>query len=187
MDSESDLNLLTINSGSSSLKVARYRLGKTETRTILANVDRIGSSISHIHVTDPKNHTLSDREEKIPDHGTALRLLLSSIEQQGSSSNIDGVGHRVVLGDRRCIQPQLISEPLLRTLKEHAELAPDHLPQSIEIIETVMRAYPNVPQTACFDSAFHSQMPRAAQMYALPRRFFEEGIRRYGFHGLSCE
>ena len=167
--------------------MARYCLGKTETRTIVANVDRIGSSMSHIRISDSKSHNMFDREEKIPDHGTALRFLLNWIEQQGSSSNIDGVGHRVVLGDRRCIQPQLIDEPLLRTLKELAELAPDHVPQLIEIIETVTRVYPDVPQAACFDSAFHSRMPRTSQMYALPRRLFEEGIWRYGFHGLSCE
>ena len=92
-----------------------------------------------------------------------------------------------MLGDRRCIQPQLISEPLLRTFKELAELAPDHVPQLIDTIETVSHLYPDVPQAACFDSEFHSRMPRTSQMYALPRRFFDEGIWRYGFHGLSCE
>jgi acetate kinase len=100
---------------------------------------------------------------------------------------VNGVGHRIVLGDRRCSQPQLIDQQLLTVFKELAELAPDHLPQIIDSVETVKRLYPNVPQVACFDSFFHSRMPRTSQMYALPRRFFEEGISRYGFHGLSCE
>jgi acetate kinase len=187
LDSRRDLNLLTINTGSSSLKMGRYRLGRAETPILVANVDRIGSSKSRISIKDPNNHSLFDREERIPDHGTALRILLGWIERQASTSDIDGIGHRVVLGDRRCIQPQLITESLVCTLKEFAELAPDHVPQLIDTIETVTRIYPNVPQAACFDSSFHSRMPRTSQMYALPRRFFEEGVLRYGFHGLSCE
>ena len=167
--------------------MACYRLGKAETSTIVANVDRIGSSKSRIRISDPNGHNIFDREERIPDHGTALRTLLERTGHQSSSSNIDGIGHRVVLGDRRCIQPQLITEPLLRTFKELAEFAPDHVPQLIDSIETVTRVYPSVPQAACFDSAFHSRMPRTSQTYALPRRFFEEGVLRYGFHGLSCE
>src|SRR5262245_31121945 len=167
--------------------MACYRLGESETNILIANVDRIGSSKSRIRIGDSNNHGLYDREEGIPDHGTALRILLDWIEQQISSFKVDGIGHRVVLGDRRCVQSQLITEALLSNLKEYAELAPDHVPQLIDSIETVSRVYPNVAQAACFDDAFHSRMPRTSQMYALPRRFFEEGVARYGFHGLSCE
>jgi acetate kinase len=92
-----------------------------------------------------------------------------------------------VIGDRRCIEPQIINERLLATLHELVDLAPDHLPQVIDGIAAVGRTHPNALQVACFDSAFHQRMPPTARMYALPRRFFQEGILRYGFHGLSCE
>src|SRR5262245_35125687 len=111
--------------------MACYRIGGSETNILIANVDRIGSR-SQIRIGDSNNHGLYHREERIPDHGTALRILLDWIEQQISSFEIDGIGHRVVLGDRRCIQPQLINEALLSTLKEFAELAPDHVPQVID-------------------------------------------------------
>ena len=177
-----DLNVLTINTGSSSLKMTLYSLDAAEKSVLTASVDRIGSSKSRIRISDQRNESKADREERIPNHGAALRA-----EQHALFSNVDGVGHRVVLGDRRCSQPQLINGQLLSILNAHAELAPDHLPQVIDSIEAVTRVYPSVPQIACFDSAFHSRMPRTSQMYALPRRFLEEGISRYGFHGLSCE
>jgi acetate kinase len=182
-----DLNLLTINSGSSSLKLGCYRIGKTETHMMAATVNEIGSSTSRIRISDLHNNTSIDRERRIPDHGTALHTVLEWTKLQSSSSNVDGIGHRVVIGDRRCLQPQLITDALLITLKQLRDLAPDHMPQVLDGIDTVGRLYPGVPQTACFDSAFHSRLPSASQMYALPRRYFEEGVSRYGFHGLSCE
>jgi len=182
-----ELNVLTINTGSSSLKMTKYSLGRMEKRMLAASVDRIGSLKSLIHISDQNNGSLFDREDRIPDHRAALRTLLDQIEDQVSLSTIDGIGHRVVLGDRRCSQPELINGQLLSILKELEELAPDHLPHVIDSIEAVTRVYPNVPQVACFDSAFHSRMPRTSQMYALPRRFLDEGVSRYGFHGLSCE
>ena len=109
MDNHRELNLLTINVGSSSLKAARYRIGSVETPFLVANVDRIGSAKSRIRISDSRNLNVFDREEKVPNHGAALRILQRWIEPQGSSAKIDGIGHRVVLGDRRCIQPQLIS------------------------------------------------------------------------------
>jgi acetate kinase len=181
------MNVLTINAGSSSLKMTLYRLCKAETRVLAAGVDRIGSLKSRIQISGENNESLFEEEGRIPDYGSAFRAVLSWIEQRPSLSNLDGIGHRVVLGDRRCSQPQLINAELISILKDVEELAPDHLPQVIESIESVTRVYPSVPQVACFDSTFHRRMPRTSQMFGLPRRFFEEGISRYGFHGLSCE
>lgn len=163
-----DLNLLAVNTGSSSLKLSVYRVGETETSTFTANVDRIGAS-------------------RIPDHRAALRILLERIDKETPGSVFDGVGHRIVLGDRRCIEHQLITPPLFAAFEELIPSAPDHLPQVIDTIKAIAEIYPNVPQAACSDSAFHSRMPWVSQMYALPRRLLERGILRYGFHGLSCE
>jgi acetate kinase len=100
-------------------------------------VDRIESSRIRIYISDSDGHSLFDRVERIPDHGKALGILLEWIEKQDSTPNIDGIRHRVVLGDRRCLEPQLITKPLLSTFEELAELAPDHLPQVIDSVEAV--------------------------------------------------
>jgi acetate kinase len=182
-----DWNLLTINAGSSSLKVALYQMGSLETCLLTANVERIGSQVSRITIAYKNNGTAFDHQEKLTDHSVALAAVLSRIEDRWSAANLDGVGHRIVLGDSRCREPLRIDDELLSRFQELADRAPDHLPQLVDSIAAVARIYPDVPQVACFDSAFHRQMPREAQMFALPRRFFQRGVMRYGFHGLSCE
>jgi acetate kinase len=162
-------------------------MGSLETCLLTANVERIGSPVSRIIIAYKNNGTAFDHEEKLTDHSAALAAVLSRIEDRWSAANLDGVGHRIVLGDSRCREPLRIDDELLSRLQELADRAPDHLPQVVDSIAAVARIYPDVPQVACFDSAFHRQMPREAQMFALPRRFFQRGVMRYGFHGLSCE
>lgn len=158
-----EYNILTINAGSSTLKAAIYRIGRTETRLRAASV------------------------ESLPDYRTTLVAVLRTMQNDVSADKIDGVGHRVVIGDNRCTEQRRIDEDLLRTFRELSDFAPDHMPQVLEGIAAIDSVYPGVPQVACFDSAFHQRMPPVARMMALPRRFFEKGIMRYGFHGLSCE
>jgi acetate kinase len=180
-------NVLTMNAGSSSLKTALYRIGQTETRICFVSADRIGSPAGRIIFADGKDAGVVDDVERLPDFGAALLCVLSWIEKKVPAVKLDGVGHRIVIGDSRWIQPERISQELLRILAEAADFAPDHIPPVLEGIGAVARKYPSVPQVACFDSAFHSRLPRVARMFALPRRFFERGVMRYGFHGLSCE
>jgi acetate kinase len=175
------MNVLTINAGSSSLKMTLYRLCRAETRVLAAGVDRIGSLKSRIQISGENNESLFEEEGRIPDYGSAFRAVLSWIEQRPSLSNLDGIGHRVVLGDRRCSHPQLINAELVSILKDVEELAPDHLPQVIESIERVTRVYPSAPQVACFDSTFHRRMPRTSQMFGLPRSFLKKGSRAMDF------
>jgi acetate kinase len=101
--------------------------------------------------------------------------------------DIDAVGHRVVDGGSKYREPQLITTELVTALKELIPIDPDHLPQALEAIHVTRRAFPAAPQVACFDTAFHSQMPRVAQLYALPRALTDAGLVRLGFHGLSYE
>src|SRR5262245_19673909 len=180
-------NLLTINAGSSSLKTALYRIGGSETCLLVANVERIGSPPSRITIADKTNATVFDHEERLSDHSVAFAALLNRIQNRLSAANLDGIGHRIVLGDTRCREPLRIDDELLSRFQELADRAPDHLPQVVDSIAAVARIYPELPQVACFDSAFHRQMPREAQIFGLPRRFFQRGVMRYGFHGLSCE
>jgi acetate kinase len=180
-----DWNLLTVNEGSSSVKIATYRMGELETRELVADVERIGSPLSRI--TIEKDGIVFNDGDRFTNHGAALTAVLRSIQDRGWSADFDGVGHRAVLGDSRFVAPQRLDDALLSTLKELADRAPDHIPQLIDSIQSVTQLYPGVPQVICSDSSFHNRMPAIAKMFGLPRRFLEAGVRRYGFHGLSCE
>jgi acetate kinase len=101
--------------------------------------------------------------------------------------SVKAVGHRVVHGGVTHVAPERITDALLSDLRTLMPIDPDHMPQALEAIEAITERYPNVPQVACFDTAFHRTMPMLAQRYALPRWTVDAGVRRYGFHGLSCE
>jgi len=182
--------LLTINTGSSSLKAALYRLreGATETLELRAQASRIGGRGGGLRLADARGETLDERQDDLPDHAAALDALLSRLRDRGlDRDDLAAVGHRVVHGGDRHRDPQRVVPEVVADLRTLVQIDPNHLPQAIAAIEAVGRAYPAVPQVVCFDTAFHSRMARVARLYALPRRLAEEGIIRYGFHGLSYE
>ena len=184
-------HLLTINTGSSSLKAALYRLrGEgTETPELRAEASRIGGRGGGMRLADSRGETLDEQhQDDLPDHAAALDALLSRLRERGlERDDLAAVGHRIVHGGERHREPQRVAPGVVADLRALVPIDPNHLPQAIAAIEVVGRAYPAVPQVACFDTAFHSRMPRVARLYALPRRLAEEGIIRYGFHGLSYE
>ena len=180
-------HLLTINTGSSSLKAALYRVGATETRLLAAQAERIGLPGSRLRLEDFRGDTLYERRDDLPDHPAALRTLLDRLRVQGWGPDLATVGHRVVHGGDRYSEPRLIDAKVTENLRRLAQIDPEHMPQALATIEAIARTYPSVPQVACFDTAFHRRMPRVARIYALPRQFAEAGVLRYGFHGLSCE
>jgi acetate kinase len=182
-----DRYLLTINTGSSSLKAALYRLGEKESRVLFAEVERIGSSHSLLRFQNAQGDTSEEKRVELPDHDTALRVLLDRLRLGGLDRGLVAVGHRIVHGGERYREPQQIAAGVLDYLRALVPADPDHMPQSLAAIEAISRAYPGIPQVACFDTAFHSRMPRVARLYALPSWVAEAGIVRYGFHGLSCE
>jgi acetate kinase len=182
--------LLTINTGSSSLKAALYRLREdtTETPELRAEASRIGGRDGGLRFANARGETLDERRDDLPDHAAALDALLSRLRDRGlDQDDLAAVGHRIVHGGDRYREPQRVTPEVLAGLRALVPIDPNHLPQAITAIEAVGRAYPVVPQVVCFDTAFHSRMPRVARLYALPRRLAEEGIIRYGFHGLSYE
>jgi len=183
----SDHCVLAINTGSSSLKAALYRMSESESLVLAVDVTRIGASGSRIRITDAAGDTVFDRQDVMRDHDAALQATFAWLEQHDSVRQVRGVGHRVVHGGERFSDPQLITPALMATLQDLAALAPDHLPQAISGIQFVTRSYPTLRQVACFDTAFHRGLPKRAQMYALPRHFYDEGLKRFGFHGLSYE
>ena len=187
MRSQAVQRIFTINTGSSSLKVAVYEVGQEETQVLSGAVERIGVSGSRLRLTDAHRVTLVDQGGDLPDHGTTLEAVLAWLGEHRPDLTCDAVGHRVVHGGSHYSEPQRVTPELIAILQGLVPLAPDHLPQAVQAIQAAGRAYPDLPHVACFDTAFHRRMPRTAQMYPLPRHLGDEGVVRYGFHGLSYE
>lgn len=180
-----DYRILTINSGSSSLKVAVFSMGKKETLTLAGRIERIGLRGGHFQIKDGDGHVLVEKHADLPDHATALKNLLAWLQKRQQC--LDAVGHRLVHGGQHYTKPQRITPKMEKALASLKRLDPDHLPHELEAIKTVRRSYPNLTQFACFDTAFHRHMPQVAQMLPLTRNLWRAGIRRFGFHGLSYE
>jgi acetate kinase len=179
--------ILTINSGSSSIKFSLYQMGQTELKILSGQTERIGDSTGLFRVKDGDEKTLVERNLSFPDHRRALKAVLEWLRDNPLGQILQAAGHRVVHGGRRYHSSQWVTEDLMTELRKLIPLAPGHLPDEIAAIEAVRRTYPEVKQVVCFDTAFHRKMPEVAQIYALPRRLWDEGVLRYGFHGLSCE
>jgi acetate kinase len=178
--------ILSLNGGSSSLKFAVYRLsGTAEERIFSGAVEAIGQPSGKAWLRGG-DKALQEETGKFPDHTAAMKKMFAGLREQGVEK-LAAAGHRIVHGGPKFTAPQLIDVRLKQALKELIPFAPLHLPSQIAMIEAVEAHFPDLPQVACFDTAFHSRMPEVAQRFALPQRFWEQGIRRYGFHGLSYE
>ena len=178
---------LTINTGSSSLKAAVYEAGQEGTRILSGVCERIGLPNGRFRITDPQGRIVVDQECPFPDHRAALQRMQSWLQTNRSDLTIDAIGHRVVHGGPQYREPQRVTPQLIANLTELISLAPEHLPQAILVMQAMVQSYPDIPQVACFDTAFHRRMPRVAQMYPLPEFCREDGLFRYGFHGISYE
>jgi acetate kinase len=180
-------HILAFNSGSSSLKFAQYEFSGVSERLVLrGEVENIGSQSGHFWLRDAAGGSIVDQAGAFPDHETTLRLALDALKKAKAASPC-AIGHRVVNGGSRYSAPQKITPQVLSELRNLIPLAPVHLPAEIKIMEEVASQAPQIPQVACFDTAFHHKLPETAQRFPLPRKLFDEGIRRYGFHGLSYE
>ncbi len=164
-------SILTLNVGSSSVRAARFSAGTPPGLEARAHVERLGG----------------DRRVAATDHAAAVREAIARLaESPAADTRLVAVAHRVVYGGR-FTAPQLITADLAGELEAFASVDPDHMPQALAAIEQTRRRFPDVPQVACFDTAFHARMPHVARTYPLPLRLRTAGLRRYGFHGLSCE
>src|SRR5260370_39656475 len=179
--------ILCLNAGSSSLKVAVYRMhGAAEERVFFGVAEEIGKSQGRFWLRGAGNKSLVDGSRKFSDHGEALEAALAGFEQQGMKA-FTAAGHRIVHGGIFFQRPQRVDPEVRKKLQELVSFAPLHLPSQIAMIDEVSKRRPELAQVACFDTAFHSGMPEAARRFALPRKLWDEGVLRYGFHGLSCE
>jgi acetate kinase len=176
--------ILTINSGSSSIRFAVSEAGETPRRLLDGKIDRIGLSGTNLIVNDPSGKPQAPRRLTAADHHMAVVFLLDWLEADPVFTSVKAAGHRVVHGMKHS-KPQRITPKLLAELHRITPYAPDHLPREIGLIEALLRRHPKLPQVACFDTAFHRTMPRIARLLAIPRRYAAKGVERYGFHGLS--
>jgi acetate kinase len=178
--------ILTINGGSSSIKFALYEEGEPLKRMLYGQVDRIGLSGTTLTFKGPDGSRQNSLNLSAPDHKSAVLFLIDWLEKQNAFQSVQGMGHRVVHGMHHTA-PELVSQELLEELHVISPYDPEHLPFEIELIEAFRERHPKLPQIACFDTAFHRNMPRVAKMLPIPRRYDAKGVQRYGFHGLSYE
>jgi acetate kinase len=184
--------VLTLNAGSSSLKFAVFAASDSGALNLLASgqIQGIGATprgAVTAAATGAKTDLVFDPSLGRVDHQAAIGAILGWLRKAGDDSSVAAVGHRVVHGGPDLAEPMLIDAAVLAKLQRLIPLAPLHQPHNIAGIEAAMNAFPSVPQVACFDTAFHRSQPFVSDTYALPRSYYDEGVRRYGFHGISSE
>lgn len=180
---QKDSGILVLNAGSSSLKFALFRANKDLSRLLAGKFSRIG--LPEAEMSAKNLITQKQQQQTLPlsTHADCVLPLLDFLKTQGA--NVNAIAHRVVHGGPRFREPQLVTTEMLAELQRFSPLDPEHLPAALRLIEEAGARFPNVPQLACFDTAFHRDMPRVAKLLPLPRRYDSAGVQRYGFHGLS--
>jgi len=187
------MNILVINSGSSSIK---YKLFNSKTGSLLAEglLERIGGAVSKISHKSFQSITKVAKtimEMTIPDHEQGMKIIVSLLTDPESgvidnTSFISAIGHRVVQGGKLFREPVRINEAVIDGIRANIPLAPLHNPGALAGIVTALEIFPEILQVAVFDTAFHQTIPPKAFRYAIPNRFYvDAGVRRFGFHGTS--
>jgi acetate kinase len=183
--------VLTFNAGSSSLKFAAFNLidGAEPNQLASGQIEGIGAAARGSVTTAAGEKIDLTFDSSVPrvDHQVAIAAILRWLRKAGYDSSVAAVGHRVVHGGPDLAEPMLVDQSVITTLKGLIPLAPLHQPHNLAGILAAMTAFPSIPQVACFDTAFHRSHPFVDDTFALPRSYYDEGVRRYGFHGLSYE
>ena len=189
--SEASMNVLVINSGSSSIKFSMFR---AEAGGSASPVELYDGELSGIGAPSPEfkfrdangKDIAGNRELKAASVEEAIRTVEEAVSAEGLPK-VEAVGYRVVHPGPKLQGHQRVTPEVLQALRDAEAFAPLHDPVAVEIIEEMMERLPNVEHFACFDTVFHETMPEAAMTYAIPQEYRDQGARRYGFHGLSCE
>jgi acetate kinase len=177
--------ILTINGGSSSIKFALFESGDSLQRILEGGIERIGLPEAALRVKGVNKADDFSRPVTAPDHTAAVGALMDWIAERSGHDALTAVGHRVVHGGPKYYKPQRITAEVVKELHRLSPFNPEHMPEEILLIEAFQRRFPALPQVACFDTAFHHDLPRVARILPIPRRYEAQGVRRYGFHGLS--
>jgi acetate kinase len=176
--------ILTINGGSSSIKFSLYRISESLEELFSGEIENIGSEKATLHFTTAKDQKENSINFQASTHDEAADNLIDWLEKQEDFHSVKAIGHRIVHGMKHT-EPELITDSLLIELKKISGFDPEHLPEETKLIEVFQKRYPALKQIACFDTSFHTSMPVVAKLLSIPRRYYEMGIQRYGFHGLS--
>lgn len=177
--------VLTLNAGSSSLKFALFDADSPLSPVVSGAINGVGSTLATFTLKGMQGEVLERAAIAAPDPVVGLAYLLDRLEATVGSNGFAAVGHRVVHGGPNYRDPQRVDSAMLAELRRISAFNPVHLPCEIALMEVIAAKFPQTVQVACFDTAFHSQMPRVAKMLAIPRRYEVMGVQRYGFHGLS--
>lgn len=177
---------MALNAGSSSLKFALFA-GEAPVRVLSGAIDRIGSPDATFRLRTIEGDQTERAGISAPSHASCLDYLLKPLAQTTGSAGFRAMGHRVVHGGPHYVKPQLVTRDMLDDLRRFSPFAPEHLPAEIDLIVALRERFPRLPQVACFDTAFHKDLPLVARLLPIPRRYEALGVRRYGFHGLSYE
>jgi acetate kinase len=182
-----DDSILVLNSGSSSLKFGMYRRGQTDEEALLTgSADGISRATGTFDIVSSDGKSLVHREGVLESQDAALAALAAASREHLQTAPV-AVGHRVVHGGPRLRTHQIITPQVLDELRASAHFAPLHIPQALALIESAQSIFPEAAHFACFDDAFHRTMPEVASHLPIPQRYYDAGIQRYGFHGLSYE
>lgn len=177
--------ILVINSGSSSLKFGVFvERGGDERALARGGADAIGAANGKLEIFDEQGKLVHQETHRLKSQKEALSHIAGKLAELKYEPP-QAVGHRIVHGGPHLVAHQKITDAVLAALRKAVHFAPLHIPLAVDLVNHTENLYPGVPQFACFDTAFHQTMPEAAYRYAVPGRYFEQGVRRYGFHGLS--
>ena len=180
-------NILILNGGSSSIKFALFVLNPNLRIKMKGQIERIGTPDAMLSTQEGEREAQVTRPVAAADYASAVKLLIGWIDEKDIDDTLIAVGHRIVHGGANFHEPQRLTPTLTAELQQFAPLDRQHMPGEIALADAFQQRFPTVPQIACFDTAFHHHLPRVAQMLAIPRRYEAQGVRRYGFHGLSYE
>jgi acetate kinase len=179
--------ILAINGGSSSIKFALFEIGDSLRRVLAGTIERIGLPRATFQVKGISQGDNVSRAVAAPNHTVAVGDLMEWLEQRCGRNGLSAVGHRLVHGGPKYGAPQRITAEMVEDLHRLNSFDPEHLPEELLLATALLRRFPDVPQVACFDTAFHHDLPRVARIVPIPRRYEAQGVRRYGFHGLSYQ
>jgi acetate kinase len=177
--------ILTINGGSSSIKFALFSSASPLRRLFGGQLERIGTPGTLLTATRDNSSELDTHPITASNFHDGIQGVLAYLRQRIGTSMIIAIGHRIVKGGARLVDNQVITAEVTAELRRMQPLDLDHLPREIALIDAFRMAFPKIPQIACFDTAFHKDLPHIAQLLPIPRHYLDVGIRRFGFHGLS--
>ena len=180
-------SILILNGGSSSIKFALFAVAPKLRIKMKGQIERIGTPDAVFSTQEGEHTAHATQPVAATDYASAVKLLIDWIDEKDIDGTLIAVGHRIVHGGANFHEPQRLIPALTAELWRLAPLDRQHMPGEISLADALQQRFPKVPQIACFDTAFHHHLPRVAQMLPIPRRYEAQGVRRYGFHGLSYE